>query len=235
MPARQGDWATTRNWIADHFDGKAATWEALTSDRPVGRIRTSVRQGRTEMADTLLSWLPESLAGSSVLDAGCGLGGLAIAMGARGGDVLGVDVSASLVELGRLRLEEEHPSNGKVRLEVGDMLAPTSTTYDHVVAMDSLLHYTEEQLIEAVAALSRRTRRSLLFTFAPRTPFLGVMHGLGTLFPKSDRSPHIVPVPVGRLMNALPAALGDGWTLGRTHRVSRGFYTSQALELRRAA
>ena len=35
---------------------------------------------------------------------------------------------------------------------------------------------------------------SILFTFAPRTPLLAVMHAVGRLFPRGDRAPAIVPV-----------------------------------------
>lgn len=232
MTTRPLDWDRTRGWIAEHFDGKASSWEELTSDRPLGRIRSSVREGRAEMQTTLLSWIPDPVEGLRVFDAGCGPGGLAIELGARGARVLGVDVSAPLIEVARERAEGRSLDTA-VELRVGDMLHPAGS-FDHVVAMDSLLHYSEDQLLEAVAMLSDRAERSMLFTFAPRTPILGTMHALGRLFPRSERAPTIAPMRTRRLFDALPRVLGDGWAIGRTHRVSRGFYTSQALELRRA-
>jgi magnesium-protoporphyrin O-methyltransferase len=58
------------------------------------------------------------------------------------------------------------------------------------------------------------------------------MHATGRLFPRSNRSPAIEPITQARLRNAIAAepALSD-WSLGRSERVSSGFYTSQALEL----
>jgi magnesium-protoporphyrin O-methyltransferase len=75
----------------------------------------------------------------------------------------------------------------------------------------------------------------VLFTFAPRTPALALMHAVGQFFPRSDRSPAIVPVAVDRLRGAIGAApeLSE-WRVGRTQRISRGFYTSQAMELTRS-
>ena len=72
------------------------------------------------------------------------------------------------------------------------------------------------------------------FTFAPRTPLLAAMIGIGRLFPRGDRAPSIVPMREAGLHRMLRAEPQLGaWALGRTRRVSSGFYTSQALELAR--
>jgi len=58
------------------------------------------------------------------------------------------------------------------------------------------------------------------------------MHTVGRLFPRSDRAPMIQPVGERRLRQAIAAEPGLGsWGVGRSHRVARGFYISQALEL----
>jgi len=83
-----------------------------------------------------------------------------------------------------------------------------------------------------LAGLAQRTRGGMVFTFAPSNPALVAMRAVGRLFPRGDRAPSIVPVPeagLHRMLRAEPQ-LG-GWALGRTQRVSSGFYTSQALEL----
>ena len=65
----------TRERLETYFDRTASrTWEALTSDAPVSRIRQTVREGRDAMRAELLSILPGDLAGARVLDAGCGAG-----------------------------------------------------------------------------------------------------------------------------------------------------------------
>jgi magnesium-protoporphyrin O-methyltransferase len=71
-----------------------------------------------------------------------------------------------------------------------------------------------------------------LFTFAPRTPALALMHGVGRLFPRSDRSPSLTPVSEPVLRQGLIQGLGpQGWREGRTQRIKSGFYTSQAMEI----
>jgi magnesium-protoporphyrin O-methyltransferase len=101
--------------------------------------------------------------------------------------------------------------------------------------MDSLIHYSAADCVRALEALAPRVERSILFTFAPRTPALALMHAVGRVFPRSDRSPSLQPMAEADLRRRIAAAPAlAGWRIDRTHRVKSGFYTSQALELVRA-
>lgn len=225
------DYADRREALATYFDSTARqAWIDLTSDVKVSGIRATVRAGRDAMRATLLDWLPTDLRRIHVLDAGCGTGSLAVAAACRGAEVTGIDVAAGLVEVAR----ERTPSfigHGRIHWRSGDMLDPELGTFAHVVAMDSLIHYEPEDLVAALAQLASRTTHSILFTFAPRTTLLAAMHRVGKAFPKSDRSPAIVPVGESDLRERL--ARLSGWRIGRTRRIQSGFYTSQALELER--
>ena len=86
----------TRARIEDYFDRTATkTWERLTSDAPVSRIRETVRMGRDRMRALILSRLPDDLSGVRVLDAGCGAGPATIEMAQRGAHVVAADISPS--------------------------------------------------------------------------------------------------------------------------------------------
>jgi magnesium-protoporphyrin O-methyltransferase len=224
-------YATRRHQLETYFDRTAVdAWARLTSDAPVGRIRRTVRAGRDEMRATLLSWLPHDLSGMRILDAGCGTGALAAEAARRGARVVGVDISPKLIELGRERLAGIGP--GSIDLIVGDLLDPALGVFDHVVAMDSLIHYPSADVETVLASLAKRTRRSILFTFAPSTPLLASMHAIGQFFPRSDRSPAIEPIAAARLARRIDDHPGlGGWLRGRSRRVARGFYISQAQEL----
>lgn len=227
-------WGARRAWLAHYFDRTAAgNWARLTSDAPVSRIRATVREGRARMHATLLEWLPERLDGARVLDAGCGTGRLAHDLAARGARVVATDLSPTLVGLARDRWAS-FTHRGSIEFRAGDMLDDALGTFDWVVAMDSLIHYEPEDTVAALARLGARVEHGMLFTFAPRTPLLAAMHAAGRWFPRADRAPAIVPASEHRLRAALAASL-PGWCPGRGARVSRGFYTSQALELRRNA
>ena len=77
--------------------------------------------------------------------------------------------------------------------------------------------------------LAARARSSVLVTIAPRTALLTLMHTAGRLFPRGDRAPAIEPVAPARLATLL--ARDGGPRIGRTRRIARGFYISQAMEL----
>ena len=220
-----------RGQLETYFDRTAVdTWSRLTSDAPVGRIRATVRAGRDGMRSTLLDWLPQDLRGARVLDAGCGAGQLAIELARRGASVLAVDLSPTLIGLAGERTPADLP--GRIDFRVGDMLDPGYGEFDHVVAMDSLVHYHAADTVRVIAGLAARTRVSMLFTFAPRTPALAAMHAVGGLLPRGQRAPSIVPVAestLRRLLQQNPEL--EDWGAGRTARVSRGFYISQAFEV----
>lgn len=214
-----------RGELQTYFDRTAVeAWTRLTSDAPVSGIRATVRAGRDRMRATLLNWLPPDLSGRTLLDAGCGTGALAVAASERGARVTAIDLSPTLVGLAR----ERAPKHLPIDFRVGDMADPALGRFDHVVAMDSLIHYPAPDMARLVAGLAARANQSVLFTFAPRTALLTLMHAAGRLFPRRDRAPAIEPVAPARLA----ARLADfGLQPGRSARVAGGFYISQALEV----
>ena len=223
-----------RGEIEDYFDRTALkAWEQLTSNAPVGRIRATVRAGRDRMRSTLMGCLPQDLRGARVLDAGCGTGALALEAAARGAEVVAIDLSPALVNVARERMNTllaAHPVAGRIEFRSGDMLDPRLGGFDHVVAMDSLIHYDEADMVRVIEAWSQRTRHSMLFTFAPRNPALAAMRAVGRLFPRGNRAPWIEPVAEKSLRTRLNRGVPQ-FKPARTQRISSGFYTSQALEL----
>ncbi len=232
----QASYQTRRGQIETYFDRTAMqAWEQLTSTAPVGRIRATVRAGRDRMRAQLLDWLPQDLHGRRILDAGCGTGAFAMEAARRGAHVLAIDLSPALVEVA-VRRTAEHldtfDAGGHIEWKSGDMFDPALGEFDHVVAMDSLIHYNAEDAVRVLEGWSQRTRGSMLFTFAPSNPLLVTMHAVGRLFPRGDRAPSIEPVAERALRRLLTTDDGlTPWAPGRTQRVASGFYTSQAMEL----
>jgi magnesium-protoporphyrin O-methyltransferase len=229
-----------RGQIEAYFDRTAlAAWEQLTSDAPVSSIRATVRAGRDRMRATMLSWLPADLHGKRVLDAGCGTGSFAMELARRGAEVVAIDLSPSQVEVAVRRVAhhlDTFAEGGRIDFRAGDMSDPALGSFDHVVAMDSLIHYKGADALAVLQGWAERTRGSLVFTFAPSSPLLLAMHAVGRFFPRGDRAPAIEPVAETALRRML--ATDDGlarWTPGRSERVKSGFYTSQAFELRAAS
>ncbi len=229
---QQATYTTRRREIERYFAHTAAeTWSKLTSEAPVGRIRQTVRAGRDSMRDRLLSWLPNDLRGARVLDAGCGTGALSVEAARRGARVVAIDLSEPLITLARRRLPADIDP-AAVTFRNGDMLDPDLGSFDHVVAMDSLIHYDARDMAWALSSLAARTGASLHFTFAPKTPVLAAMHAVGKLFPKGNKAPSIQPVSQARIRKLVEREPGlEGWLISRTARIKSGFYISEVVEL----
>lgn len=215
----------TLSRVETYFDHTATkTWERLTSEAPVSKIRQTVRAGRDNMRALMLSRAPEDLSGARILDAGCGTGMMSEELAARGANIVAIDISPSLIAIARKRLPN-HLKN-RVTFKSGDMLNPALGEFDYIFAMDSLIYYGTEQICTAVVALGQKPTQKVIFTVAPRTNLLMLMWYAGKLFPRSDRSPILMPQSPQKLINSAQG-FGQMQDLGR---VNSGFYISQAME-----
>lgn len=219
------DYTTTRARVEDYFDRSATkVWERLTSDAPVSRIRQTVREGRDRMRAIMLGRLPQDLCGARVLDAGCGTGAMTEALAKRGAEVVAVDISPQLINIAEDRLPVAY--RPQVTFHAGDMTDDRLGRFDFIMAMDSLIYYRAPDIGGILSRLGKRTGQAIVFTVAPRTPFLMTFWGMGQLFPRADRSPTMIPHSFPHLRRHA----GD--SLKRVERVSRGFYISECMEYR---
>ena len=220
------DYAEIRNRVEHYFDRTATrAWERLTTaDAKVSKVRQTVREGRDTMRAVMLSRLPDDLTGCRVMDAGCGTGLTTVELARRGADVVAVDISPQLIDIAKDRLPPE--LRDKVSFHVGDMADPALGQFDYVVAMDSLIYYRAPDIGRVLTELGKRTHSAIVFTVAPRTTFLMAFWWLGKLFPRSNRSPVMIP----HALDKLQRHAGD--SLIKIDRVARGFYISECLEYR---
>jgi len=106
------------------------------------------------------------------------------------------------------------------------MTDPALGRFDFVIAMDSLIYYRAADIGAILTNLGHRTRGGVVFTVAPRTPFLMTFCTIGKAFPRADRSPTMIPQD----WRSIARHTGGGVT--KVERVSRGFYISECLEFR---
>ena len=222
----QNTYLAKRASLENYFNEVSSdAWDKLTSNEPVSFVRQLVREGRQKMLLAILDKLPQDLKGTRILDAGCGTGILSRMLDERGAEVVGVDISDKLVELAKNRSR----SHRKIEYFSGDMNEHSFGNFDYIIAMDSLIHYSTEDVISSIADFSSRANNSVLFTVIPSTFFLNSKLLLGKFFPKSERSPEVVPIEWGQLEQL--EALKINASLTKIKRIKSFFYVSEAWEL----
>jgi magnesium-protoporphyrin O-methyltransferase len=196
----------------------------------VGRIRATVRAGRDRMRGTLLDWLPANLNGARVLDAGCGTGALAVELARRGAQVLAIDLSPTLVQLARERLPVDL-GPGAIDFRSGDMLDPALGGFDHVVAMDSLIHYDLREILGGAVGVRLGSGRAWPSPWHRARPrWQRCTRSASCSAPRSC-TPAIMPVAESVRQGSRRRRCLPGGEVAGTTRIERGFYRSQAFVL----
>jgi len=222
----QNTYLAKRARLENYFNEVSSdAWDKLTSNEPVSFVRQLVREGREKMQAAIIGKLPKDLRGTRILDAGCGTGVLSRMLDERGAEVVGVDISEKLIEVAKNRSS----LNKNIEYFAGDMKEQSFGNFDYIIAMDSLIHYSTEDVISSIADFSTRANNSVLFTVIPSTFVLNTKLRLGKFFPKSERSPEVVPIEWGRLEQL--EALKINASLSKIKRIKRFFYVSEAWEL----
>ena len=222
----QNTYLAKRARLENYFNEVSSdAWDKLTSNEPVSYVRQLVREGRQKMLLAILEKLPQDLKGARILDAGCGTGVLSRMLDERGAEVVGVDISDKLIEVAKNR----SGSNSSIEYFSGDMKEASFGNFDYIIAMDSLIHYSTEDVISSLVDFSKRANISVLFTVIPSTFVLKTKLQLGKFFPKSERSPEVVPIEWGQLRKL--EALEVNATLEKIKRIKSLFYVSELWEL----
>lgn len=114
------------------------------------------------VADLLAALRSHGLQGNRLLDVGCGTGKSFVPMLPRGWEIVGCDISPSMLEIAREKAGEA------VRLEVADVLAlPRFGEFDVVWALDDMLNYllSAEELLQALTRMRENLAPSGLLLF----------------------------------------------------------------------
>ncbi|NTU98069.1 MAG: magnesium protoporphyrin IX methyltransferase, partial [Chlorobiaceae bacterium] len=101
-----------------------------------------------------------------------------------------------------------------------------SGTYDAVVCFDVLIHYPAEGFAQAFGNLSRLTKGSVIFTYAPYNRILALQHWIGGYFPKKERRTTIQMITDEQMRRAMS---GAGMQVDKREKISWGFYHTMLM------
>jgi magnesium-protoporphyrin O-methyltransferase len=225
----QLDSAQHKAQLRRYFDGIGfARWSAIYGDAELSPIRRSIREGHAAMLGHACVWLDERFAGvvdPTALDAGCGTGLFTLALAQRGFAVTATDIAPQMAAATAATLAAAGLAE-RVTVQTGD-LESAAGTYDLVACFDVLIHYPAAPFATMLTHLAAHCSDTLLFTYAPYSRLLAVMHRIGGYFPRSQRRTEIQMIHAAHVQHTLQAA---GFAVRRTRPVSRGFYHVMLVE-----
>ena len=166
-------------------------WNRIYSDSDdVNRVQRNIRIGHQKTVDNVLAWLQEQggLESRSFCDAGCGVGSLTLPLAQLGaGSIAASDLSAAMVQEAQRRAGELGVKPGQISFLASD-LESLEGRYDTVICLDVFIHYPQAPAEEMVRHLASMAERNLIVSFAPYTPLLALLKGIGQLFPGPSKT-----------------------------------------------
>jgi len=184
-------------------------WNRIYSESDdVNKVQRNIRLGHQKTVDAVLAWLQEqgNLANRSFCDAGCGVGSLSLPLvGLGAGSVLATDLSEAMVKEAERRATEKGLASDRLRFAVSD-LESLSGRFDTVICLDVFIHYPQAAAEEMVKHLAGLAEHHLIVSFAPYTPLLAVLKGIGQLFPGPSKTTRAYQLKEAGIVAAAAAA-----------------------------
>ena len=204
-------------------------WNRIYSDSDdVNRVQRNIRIGHQKTVDNVLAWLQEqgNLEQRSFCDAGCGVGSLTLPLAQLGaGTIAASDLSAAMVQEAERRAGELGVKPGQISFLASD-LESLEGRYDTVICLDVFIHYPQAPAEEMVRHLASMAERHLIVSFAPYTPLLALLKGIGQLFPGPSKTTRAYTLREDGIVAAAEAA---GFVLRRRSLNQAPFYFSRLL------
>ena len=203
-----------------------------TSD-DVNKVQRNIRIGHQKTVDNVLAWLQEqgNLEQRSFCDAGCGVGSLTLPLAQLGaGSIAASDLSAAMVQEAERRAGELGVKPGQISFLASD-LESLEGRYDTVICLDVFIHYPQAPAEEMVRHLASMAERHLIVSFAPYTPLLALLKGIGQLFPGPSKTTRAYTL---REAGIVAAAAEAGFKPMRRSLNQAPFYFSRLIAFERA-
>ena len=205
-------------------------WNRIYSESDeVNKVQRNIRIGHQKTVDEVVSWIKESSAVHNVsfCDAGCGVGSLSLPLAAMGaGSVDASDISAAMVQEAERRAREAGLDMGKLNFSASD-LESLQGSFHTVCCLDVFIHYPQPAAEAMVKHLCGLTQERLIVSFAPYTPLLALLKGIGQLFPGPSKTTRAYTL---KETGIVKAAEDCGFKLVRRSLNKAPFYFSRLIE-----
>jgi magnesium-protoporphyrin O-methyltransferase len=211
--------------VRDYFNSVGFDrWQRIYGNGEVNRVQKDIRDGHQQTVDKVIGWLQQdaNLSSLTICDAGCGVGSLSLPLAASGAQVFASDISDKMTEEAKRRAT--NPDNPK--FTVSD-LASLSGEYDTVICLDVLIHYSLEEAEVMIKHLGSLAKSRVIISFAPYTPYLGMLKKVGEFFPGPSKATRAYLHPEKEIRDFLIRA---GFRVQRHEMTSTRFYFSRLLE-----
>ncbi|MEJ6584680.1 MAG: magnesium protoporphyrin IX methyltransferase [Synechococcus sp. ChSW.bin.154] len=209
-------------------------WNRIYSETDdVNKVQRNIRIGHQKTVDEVLSWIKESgaLRDVSFCDAGCGVGSLSLPLAEMGaGSINASDISEAMAHEAQRRAEEAGLNMSKLNFLASD-LESLSGSFHTVCCLDVFIHYPQPAAEEMVRHLCSLTDQRLIVSFAPYTPLLALLKGIGQLFPGPSKTTRAYTL---KETGIVQAAESCGFKLIRRSLNKAPFYFSRLVEFQKS-
>jgi magnesium-protoporphyrin O-methyltransferase len=146
------------------------------------------------------------------------------------GSIAASDLSAAMVQEAERRANEVGVQRGQISFLASD-LESLSGRFNTVVCLDVFIHYPQEPAEEMVRHLASMAEQHLVVSFAPYTPLLALLKGIGQLFPGPSKTTRAYTLKEAGIVKAAEKA---GFVLKRRSLNQAPFYFSRLLAFEKA-
>jgi magnesium-protoporphyrin O-methyltransferase len=235
LDANQAEKAAEKAEVKGYFETTGFDrWNRIYSEsEDVNRVQRNIRIGHQKTVDNVLAWLQEqgNLEQRSFCDAGCGVGSLTLPLAQLGaGSIAASDLSAAMVQEAERRAVEAGIAPGRIHFLASD-LESLQGRYDTVICLDVFIHYPQAPAEEMVRHLAGMAEQHLIVSFAPYTPLLALLKGIGQLFPGPSKTTRAYTL---REAGIVAAAAEAGFRPVRRSLNKAPFYFSRLIAFERA-
>ena len=208
-------------------------WNRIYSNSDdVNKVQRNIRIGHQKTVDEVLAWIEDSgqLEDVSFCDAGCGVGSLSIPLAKMGAGLINAsDISEAMAVEADRRARDAQLDMSRLRFVASD-LESLSGSFHTVCCLDVFIHYPQRAAEDMVRHLCSLTEERLIVSFAPYTPLLALLKGIGQLFPGPSKTTRAYTL---REKGIVTAAEASGFKPVRRSLNKAPFYFSRLIEFQK--